>query len=95
MSALREMEDLVYRFLVKSLDRDEVKEIVNRWELQDKVDEETQEEIRYEVWRMLWSQVRWEYLLQKLRDEKHADSDSDHDEEEDENECEEDTNVGD
>ncbi len=70
------MEDLIYRFLTKSLEREEVKEIVNRWELQDKVDEETQEEIRYEIWSMLWSQVRWEYLLQRLREDKMVDEDS-------------------
>jgi hypothetical protein len=77
------MEDLIYRFLTKTLDREEVKEIVNRWELQDKVDEETQEEIRYEIWATLWSQVRWEYMLQRLRDEKMVDEDSATEEEDD------------
>ena len=84
MSALREMEDLIYRFLEKTLEREDVKEIVNRWELQDKVDEETQEEIRHQIWTLLWSQVRWEYLLQRLREDKNADEDS-VDEEDDDN----------
>ena len=74
MSALRETEELIYRFLFRKLDKEEVREIVNRWELQDKVDEETQEEIRYEVWRnILFQQVRWELLLDRLRDEKETD----------------------
>lgn len=74
MSALRETEDLIYRFLCKKLDKEEVRDIVNRWELQDKVDEETQEEIRYEVWRsILFQQVRWEYLLDRLREAKECD----------------------
>jgi hypothetical protein len=71
MSALRETEELIYRFLYRKLDKEEVREIVNRWELQNKVDEETQEEIRYDVWRnILFQQVRWELLLDRLRDEK-------------------------
>ena len=74
MSALRETEELIYRFLFRKLDKEEVREIVNRWELQDKVDEETQEEIRYEIWRnILFQQVRWELLLDRLRDEKETD----------------------
>lgn len=74
MSALRETEELIYRFLFRKLDKEEVREIVNRWELQDKVDEETQEEIRYDVWRnILFQQVRWEYLLDRLREEKETD----------------------
>lgn len=76
MSALKETEELIYRFLFRKLDKEAVKEIANRWELQDKVDEETQEEIRYEIWRsILFQQVRWEYLLDRLRDEKGADED--------------------
>jgi hypothetical protein len=76
MSALRETEELIYRFLFRKLDKDEVREIVNRWELQDKVDEETQEEIRYEIWRsILFQQVRWELLLDRLREEKECDED--------------------
>jgi hypothetical protein len=87
MSALMEAEHLIYRFFVKTLDRKEVKEIVNRWELEDKLDEETQDEISHQVWRLVLSQVRWEYLLQKLRDDKDADEDSEDeaDEEEDDN----------
>jgi hypothetical protein len=86
MSALLEAEHLIYRFFVKTLDRDQVKEIVNRWELEDKLDEETQDEISHQIWRLVLGQVRWEYLLQKLRDDKHADSsDEEDDEEEDDN----------
>lgn len=89
MSALRETEDLIYRFLCKKLDKQEVRDIVSRWELQDKLDEETQEEIRYHVWRsILFQQVRWEYLLDRLKEEKECDVEES--EEEDEKEDEED-----
>ena len=84
MSALVEAEHLIYRFFVKTLDRKEVKEIVNRWELQDKLDEETEDEISHQVWRLVLGQVRWEYLLQKLRDDKDADEDSSEDEDDEE-----------
>ena len=84
MSALKETEELIYRFLFQKLDKEAVRDIVNRWELQDKVDEETQEEIRYEIWRsILFQQVRWEYLLDRLRDEKGADEDEEEEGEDD------------
>ena len=91
MSALVEAEQLIYRFFVKTLEREEVKEVVNRWELQDKLDEETESEIRDQVWRGLMEQVRWEYLLQRLREDKNADEDSSS--EESESEKEEDDNL--
>ena len=91
MSALVEAEQLIYRFFVKTLDRTEVKEVVNRWELQDKLDEETESEIRDQVWRGLMEQVRWEYLLQRLREDKNADDDSSS--EESEREEEDDDNL--
>lgn len=73
MSVLREVEELVFQFLSRNLDKEEVSEL-SSYELREKVDEESQEEIRYEIWRtFLFHEIDWGYLLDRLREEKGVD----------------------
>lgn len=66
-------EQLVYAFLKKKLDWEDLKDIYTQYQLENEVDEETRDEILS----YLWSQIRWGYLLQKLRDEKMEDKSDD------------------
>ena len=83
MSALAETEHLLYRFLTRKLSREDLKEIMTRFELMDEVDEETRDEIKDCVFQMIWNRVSWVSLLSRLRSEKGADDESDQEEEED------------
>lgn len=79
MSVLLTAEDCVCLFL-RGLDFEDLKQMTSGRDVENKIDEETIEEIKYQVWRILEDQIRWDRLLQKVKDELGL---NDEDEEED------------
>lgn len=68
MSVLLTAEDCVCLFL-RGLDFEDLKQMTSGRDVENKIDEETIEEIKYRVWQILEDQIRWDRLLQKVKDE--------------------------
>ena len=79
MSVVLTAEECVCLFL-RGLDFEDLKQMTSGRDVENKIDEETIEEIKYRVWQILEDQIRWDRLLQKVKDELGL---NDEDEEED------------
>ena len=68
MSVVLTAEECVCLFL-RGLDFEDLKQMTSGRDVENKIDEETIEEIKYRVWKILEDQIRWDRLLQKVKDE--------------------------
>jgi hypothetical protein len=59
-------------------------------DVENKIDEETIEEIKYRVWQILEDQIRWDKLLQKVKDELGLNDEDEEDEKTDSENSDED-----
>ena len=89
MSVVLTAEECVCLFL-KGLDDEELKQMTSGRDVENKIDEETIEEIKYRVWRILEDQIRWDRLLQKVKDEFGLNDDDEEDEKTDSENSDED-----
>jgi predicted peptidase len=62
-------EELIYSFLRRRLDRKEKLELHTGYDAERHIDEETEEEIRYELYKYMKSRVTWYKIIQRLHDE--------------------------
>jgi len=76
-------EDLFYAFLI-TLGIDEIKTLYTGYDAENRLDEESEEELRSAVWNVVRNRIRWGYVLQKVKDELELDEDEDEVEDEEE-----------
>lgn len=79
MSVLLTAEDCVYLFL-KGLDDEDLKLMKSGRDVENRIDEESIEEIKDRIWDILQNQIHWERILEKVKQDIGMESD---DEEED------------
>ena len=86
----REVEAMILQFF-RGLDNDELKRIKCGRDVDDKLDEETVDEIKDRIWYLLKTQhIRWYYLADSIKDMV----DYTQDDEEDEDKMDEDSDNG-
>lgn len=81
----REVEAMILQFF-QGLDNDDLKKIKTGRDVDDRLDEETIDEIKDRIWYLLRTQyIRWYYLADSVKDM--VDHTQDEDEEEEQNSC--------
>lgn len=79
--ATKYLEELIYKFLSKSLTDKEKRDLTTGYDAEKYIDEETEDEMRQEIWNYVFRNVLWAAILVRLRDEANDETD-------DEEECE-------
>jgi hypothetical protein len=74
------LEELIYSFLRRHLDRKEKLEIHSGHDALRHIDEETEDEMRYELYNYMKSRVVWYKIIQRLHDEAEAEAGSEDEE---------------
>jgi hypothetical protein len=78
----REVEAMILQFF-RGLDNDELKRIRSGRDVDDKLDEETVDEIKDRIWYLLKTQyIRWYYLADSIKDMVNYTIDDEEEEEE-------------
>lgn len=75
MSAMKYLEELIYKFLTKRLTDAEKRNLDTGYDAERYIDEETEDEMRHEIFEFVKSRVLWGLITSRLRDE--ADDDDD------------------
>ena len=88
MSASSYLEELLYMFLKATLTNAEKKALTNGWDVEEHIDEETEYELKEQIYASVKSYVRWSSIIRRLQDE--LDEEDEEEEEEDEQEDSED-----
>lgn len=87
---VQETERMILRFF-QGKDNDDLKQIKCGRDVDDRLDEETVEEIKDQIWYLLKTQhIRWYYLADSIKDMVDNTQDDEDDEEEDEPSSDED-----
>ena len=86
--ATQYLEELIYKFLSKTLTDDEKRSLSSSWDAEKHIDEQTEEEMRNEIFYFVKTRVYWSTIIAKLQDEaedpeESSDEESCCDEEED------------
>jgi len=71
--ATQYLEELIYSFLRKHLSRKEKLELYSGYDAERHIDEETEDEMRYELYKYLKQKVAWYKIISRLRDEAQED----------------------
>jgi len=79
MSATKYLEELIYKFLTHRLTDDQKKNLSSRYDTERHIDEEAEDEMRYEMFRFLMDSVAWYSVINRLRDEVEDDDDEETD----------------
>ena len=83
MSAANILEEMLYKFLSRQLTDAEKKSLYCGWDAEKHIDEETEEELKEQVYLFVKSQVLWARILVRLRDEAGDDEEEEEDQEDD------------
>ena len=67
--AVQYLEELIYKFLSKTLTDDEKRYLSSGWDAEKHIDEETEYELKTELFYFLKSRIIWSGIIQKLQDE--------------------------
>ena len=67
--ATQYLEELIYSFLRKHLSKKEKLELHSGYDAERHIDEETEDEMRYELYKYLKQKVTWHRIIQRLHDE--------------------------
>lgn len=81
----RYLEDLIYKFLSRRLDDKEKRELYTGYDAERHIDEETEEEMRVELFNYVKSSVQWYSIIARVRAdivEEEADEEESDEEEE-------------
>jgi hypothetical protein len=68
------LEDLIYSFLRRHLNRKEKLELHSGHDALRHIDEETEDEMRYELYNYMKGRVTWYRIIQRLQDEASAEN---------------------
>lgn len=83
MSATKYLEELIYKFLTKRLTDAEKRNLDTGYDADKYIDEETEDEMRYEIFDFVKSRVLWGLITSRLRDEATADDDDEEEHDDD------------
>jgi hypothetical protein len=67
--ATKYLEELIYKFLSNTLNDEEKRTLTNGYEAEKHIDEESEEEMRQEVWNYVFRNVVWASIITRLREE--------------------------
>lgn len=77
--ASKYLEELIYKFLSKSLTDKEKRDLTTGYEAEKYIDEETEDEMRYEIWNYVFRNVLWAAVIGRLRNEAEDETDDEED----------------
>ena len=75
--ATQYLEELIYSFLRKQLSKKEKLELHSGYDAERHIDEETEDEMRYELYKYLKQKVVWYRIIERLQQEVQDDCDTD------------------
>ena len=75
--AVQYLEELIYKFLSKTLTDEEKRYLSSGWDAEKHIDEQSEEEMRNEIFYFVKCRVHWASILSKLHDEAAAEESSD------------------
>lgn len=75
--ATRYLEEMLYKFLSRSLTDPEKKVLFSGWDAEKHIDEETEEELKEQIYSYVKSNLGWASILARLRNEVQEDSEDD------------------
>jgi len=78
--ASKYLEELIYKFLSKSLTDKEKRDLTTGYDAEKYIDEETEDEMRQEIWNYVFRNVLWAAVLVRLRNEAEDETDDEEDE---------------
>lgn len=67
--ATQYLEELIYKFLSKTLTDEEKRCLSSGWDAEKHIDEQTEEEMRNEIFYFVKTRVYWSTIIAKLQDE--------------------------
>lgn len=70
---------MIYKFLSRTLTDAEKKVLYSGWDAQKHIDEETEEELKYQVYSIVKNNVVWASILARLRNEVEEEEDDEDD----------------
>lgn len=83
MSASSYLEELLYKFLTRRLTNAEKKALTSGWDVEEHIDEETEHELKEQIYASVKSYVRWSSIIRRLQDEVEDEDEEEEDEQED------------
>lgn len=86
--ATRFLEDMLYKFLTRRLTNAEKKALTSGWDVEEHIDEETEHELKEQLFTYVKSSVLWSSIIRKLQDEVEEEDEDEEDEQEDSDEDE-------
>lgn len=86
MSATRYLEEMIYKFLSRTLTDAEKKVLYSGYDAEKHIDEETEEELKEQIYQYVKSSVVWSSILARLRNEVEDDEEEEDDEDSSEEE---------
>ena len=78
MSATKYLEELIYKFLTKRLTDQEKRSLDTGYDADKYIDEETEEEMRQEIFQFVKDRVLWVAIISRLREEADPEEDDEH-----------------
>lgn len=80
-AATQYLEELIYKFLSKTLTDEEKRNLSSGWDAERHIDEETEYELKTEIFYFLKSRIYWSNIISKLQQEAEPEEDSTDEEE--------------
>jgi hypothetical protein len=84
--ATQYLEELLYMFLKATLTDEEKKALSCSWDVEEHIDEETENELKDQIYASVKSSVRWATLIRRIQDDVEETDDDDEEEEDAEDE---------
>jgi hypothetical protein len=75
------LEDMIVQFLEKKLTDDEKKQIHSAYDCEKEIDEESEEEMRYELYKYVLNNIRWWKVIDRIKQGLEESEDEDESEE--------------
>lgn len=75
--ATQYLEELIYKFLSKTLTDEEKRSLSSGWDAEKHIDEQSEEEMKAEIFYYVKCRVHWASILSKLQDEAEAEESTD------------------
>lgn len=80
------LEELLYMFLKATLTDEEKKALTCSWDVEKHIDEETENELKDQIFSSVKSSVRWATLIRRIQDDVEETDDEEEDEQDTEDE---------
>ena len=73
-SATLYLEELIYKFLSKTLTDEEKRSLSTGWDAEKHIDEQSEDEMRNEIFYYVKSRIHWANIISLLHEEAESDS---------------------